>query len=45
MAIYEERIPLYEKYADITVSEVDLNVEQTIEKIITALEATNVKDF
>ena len=45
MAIYEERIPLYEKYADITVSEVNLNVEQTIEKIIAALEDTNVKDF
>lgn len=32
--LYEERIPLYEKYADITVDEYQLNVEQTIEKII-----------
>lgn len=31
--LYEERIPLYEKYADITVCEDNLNVEQTIEKI------------
>lgn len=32
--LYEERIPLYEKYADITVDENGLNVEQTIEKIM-----------
>lgn len=32
--LYEERIPLYEKYADITVDEYQLNVEQTIEKIM-----------
>ena len=31
--LYEERVPLYEKYADITVCEDNLNVEQTIEKI------------
>ena len=31
--LYEERGPLYEKYADITVCEDNLNVEQTIEKI------------
>lgn len=31
--LYEERAPLYEKYADITVCEDNLNVEQTIEKI------------
>ena len=31
--LYEERVPLYEKYADITVCEDSLNVEQTIEKI------------
>lgn len=35
--LYEERIPLYEKYADITVCEDNLNVEQTIEKIIEQL--------
>lgn len=32
--LYEERVPLYEKYADITVDEYQLNVEQTIEKIM-----------
>lgn len=32
--LYEERVPLYEKYADITVNEYLLNVEQTIEKIM-----------
>lgn len=32
--LYEERVPLYEKYADITVDEYQLNVEQTIDKII-----------
>lgn len=32
--IYDERCPLYEKYADMTVEENDLNVEQTIEKIM-----------
>ena len=31
--LYEERVPLYEKYADITVCEDNLNVEQTIEKM------------
>lgn len=32
--LYEERVPLYECYADITVDEYQLNVEQTIEKIM-----------
>ena len=32
--LYEERVPLYEKYADITVNEYGLNVEQTIDKIL-----------
>ncbi|MCI5872694.1 MAG: shikimate kinase [Clostridiales bacterium] len=32
--LYEERVPLYEKYADIAVDEYQLNVEQTIEKIM-----------
>lgn len=32
--LYEERVPLYEKYADITIEEDQLNVEQTIEKIM-----------
>ncbi len=32
--LYEERVILYEKYADIVVDEFGLNVEQTIEKIV-----------
>ena len=36
--LYEERVPLYEKYADITIAENGLNVEQTIEKIVTQLQ-------
>ncbi|MCI5899556.1 MAG: shikimate kinase [Firmicutes bacterium] len=32
--LYEERVPLYEKYADITIDETGLNVEQTMEKIV-----------
>ncbi|MGN0383152.1 MAG: shikimate kinase [Eubacterium sp.] len=35
--IYRERVPLYEKYAHITVSESGCNVEQTIEKIMETL--------
>lgn len=32
--LYEERIPLYEKYADLTVNEKNLDVEQTLQKIV-----------
>ena len=32
--LYQERVPLYEKYADIQITEGNLNVEQTVEKII-----------
>lgn len=35
--LYEERIPLYEKYADITVDEKNLDVEQTLQKIVESL--------
>lgn len=31
--LYEERVPLYEKYADITVEETGLTIEETIEKL------------
>lgn len=34
LTLYEERVPLYERYADFTVDEHCLNVEQTIEKIM-----------
>lgn len=35
--LYRERTVLYEKYADIVVDESDLNVEQTVEAVIAAL--------
>lgn len=35
--LYEERIPLYEKYANITVDEKNLDVEQTLQKIVESL--------
>lgn len=35
--LYEERIPLYEKYADLTVNEKNLDVEQTLQKIVDGL--------
>lgn len=37
-ALYKRRIPLYEKYADITVEAGGLTVEETVEKIIAAVE-------
>ena len=36
--LYDERIVLYEKYADITIEENGLNVEQTIEKIVAQIQ-------
>lgn len=35
--LYRERVPLYEKYADITVPEGGLDVQQTIEKLLPRL--------
>ena len=35
--VYDERTPLYEKYADIEISEDGLNVEQTVEKLLERL--------
>lgn len=40
--LYDERMPLFEKYADITVSEDGLLLEETIERVLEALE--NVTD-
>ena len=37
--LYEERVPLYEKYADVTVCEFGLNVEQTIDSLVKKLQA------
>lgn len=39
--LYMERTPLYEQYADITVSEDGLNVEETVEKLLGKLEKRN----
>lgn len=36
--LYRERVPLYERYADITISEDGLSVEETMEKIVRAVE-------
>lgn len=36
-ALYEERTPLYEKYADITISEDGLDLESTLGKVVEAL--------
>ena len=36
--LFEERSKLYEQYADIEVSEEELDVEQTVEKLVEALE-------
>lgn len=32
--LYEERVPLYKHYADVTVSEENLNIEQTVQKLL-----------
>ena len=37
--LYKERVPLYEKYADLTVDESGCSVEQTVEKILDAAAA------
>ncbi len=36
--LYMERTPLYEKYADVSVSEEGLNVEETVELLVNKLE-------
>jgi shikimate kinase len=41
--LYDERTSLYEKYADIVVDEENLTVEETIEKIIEAIQNENNK--
>lgn len=38
LKLYEERTPLYEKYADLEISEVGLDVEQTVEQIVQKLQ-------
>lgn len=39
--LYMERTPLYEKYADICVSEEGLNIEQTVELLVDKLQNLN----
>lgn len=39
--LYMERTPLYEKYADVRVSEEGLNVEETVERLIEKLQNQN----
>lgn len=40
-ALFEERAPLYENYADIEISEEDLSVEETVEKLVEILQILN----
>jgi len=35
--LYKERVPLYEKYADVTIDENGCNVEKTVSKILAAV--------
>ena len=37
-ALYEERVKLFEKYADITICEDGLGLEETIQAVLDALE-------
>ena len=37
--LYKERVVLYEKYADVTVDQYKLNVDQTLKAVLQALEA------
>ena len=39
--LYEERTPLYEKYADVRVSEDGLSVEETVEQLVNKLQNLN----
>jgi shikimate kinase len=39
MELYNERIPLYEKYADITVNCSDMNIEASVSEIIKRIKA------
>lgn len=42
--LFEERRPLYEKYADVVVNEYGLNVEQTVEKILNLRDEITCKE-
>lgn len=36
-SLYEERVPLYEKYADVIVDEYGLNLEETLDRVLSSL--------
>lgn len=40
--LYEERVPLYEEYADVIISEEHLNIEQTIQKVLEQFQLLNM---
>lgn len=40
-SLFEERTPLYEKYADFEISEENLSVEETVEKLVEILQNLN----
>lgn len=35
--LYNERVPLYEKYADLTIDEKDCSAEETLQKVLAAI--------
>ena len=37
-SLYEERVPLYKKYADIIVNECGLNLEETLDQVLNSLQ-------
>ena len=41
--LYLERTPLYESYADIRISETGLDIEQTVEQIVSQLQQDGIK--
>ena len=40
--LYEERVPLYRKYADVVISEESLNIEQTVQKLLEQFKLLNM---
>lgn len=40
-SLYDERVPLYEKYADIVVDEHDLSLEETLDKVLNSLQLSS----
>ena len=42
--LYEERTPLYEKYADLVIDEESMGIRQTVERVAMELKADNRND-